>query len=435
MTSSNDSTTTTPGSGRGRSRRIGTRVIRWGLVAVVIGGLAAAIAMAMQPTPVAVDLVVATRGPMQVTVDEEGRTRIREPYVISTPLQGRSSRIALDPGDPVIAGQTVIASIDPREPALLYARMRAAAEARVRAAAAAMRQAGAALGQAAAATDFAENELARVRSAEAAGATMPREVDAAETELRTRREAYRAARFAEEIARFELEQAEAALAFSGGEDAGGGASGASGEDRFVIRSPITGSVLRVLQRSSAVLEPGAPLVEVGDPSDLEVVIDVLSADAVAIRPGASVVIDAWGGPEPLEAVVRTVEPSAFTELSALGVEEQRVNIVADFRSPPQERPTLGDGYRVEARILVWESPEVLQVPAGAVFRPLGAAGTDRWAVFTVEDGRARRREVTIGRRSWRTIQITGGLEPGEPVVLHPSDRLAEGVRVAVRPGE
>ncbi len=444
MSSSNDSTSTTPGSGRGRSRRIGTRVLRWLLVVLVVGGLAGAIALAMQPTPVAVDLVVAARGPMQVTVDEEGRTRIREPYVISTPLQGRSSRIALDPGDPVIAGHTIIATIDPREPALLDARARAAAEARVRAAAAAMQQAGAALGQAAAAADFAENELARVRAAESAGATMPREVDAAETELRDRREAYRAARFAEEIARFELQQAEAALAFSGGEDApagaagagaGAGASGASGEDRFVIRSPITGSVLRVLQRSSAVLEPGAPLVEVGDPSDLEVVIDVLSADAVAIRPGASVAIDAWGGPEPLEAVVRTVEPSAFTELSALGVEEQRVNIVADFRSPPQERPTLGDGYRVEARILVWESPEVLQVPAGAVFRPLGAAGTDRWAVFTVEDGRARRREVTIGRRSWRTVQITGGLEPGEPVVLHPSDRLAEGVRVEVRPGD
>ena len=265
-----------------------------------------------------------------------------------------------------------------------------------------------------------------------------------------------AAAFAEEIARFELEQARTALAFSGRSadamSAGDGAADPAAtpdaapdaapaatpdaEDRFVIRSPIDGVVLRVLQESAAVVAPGTPLLEIGDPADLELVIDVLSADAVRVRPGAEVVAEAWGGAEPLEAVVRTVEPSAFTEISALGIEEQRVNVVADLRSPPNARPSLGDGYRVEARIVTWEGRDVLQVPTGAVFRPVGGvedAGEDRgWAVYVLEDGRARRRAVVLGHRTWRTAEVLSGLEPGERVVVHPSDRLADGVAVRVR---
>ncbi len=426
-------------------------MLRGGGGLAVLGGVAVAAWLALQPEPVPVDVAEVARGPMRVTVDEEGRTRIRERYVVSSPLPGRTARITLDPGDPVTAGETVLAVIDPRAPSLLDPRERAAAEARVRAAEAALRRAGAALEQARASYDFAENERARVREAAAAGAAMAREVDAAESDLRETREAFRGARFAEEIARFELEQARAALAFSGGSAVG--AAGAAGaidggaaadarspgddpEDRLVIRSPIDGAVLRVMQESAAVVAPGTPLLEIGDPSDLELVIDVLSADAVRIEPGAEVIVEAWGGPEALAAIVRTVEPSAFTEISALGIEEQRVNVVADLRSPAAERAALGDGYRVEARIVTWESGDVVQVPTGAVFRPVGGveeAGSERgWAVYVVEDGHARRREVTLGRRTWRTAEVTGGLEPGDRVVVHPSDRLADGVVVRVR---
>jgi HlyD family secretion protein len=408
-----------------RADGTGRRILRWTAALLLLGGVATAVALSLQPDPVPVDVATAARGPMQVTVDEEGRTRIRERYVVSSPLLGRTGRITLDPGDAVVAGETVLAVIDPREPALLDARARAAAEARVRAAGAALQQAGAALEQARSAYDFAENELARVREAAGNGAAMPREVDAAESEQRAAREGFRAASFAEEIARFELQQAEAALAFSG-------EGGQDDEDRLVIRSPIDGVVLRVLQESAAVVEPGTELLEIGDPTDLEVVIDVLSADAVRVRPGAPVAIEAWGGPAVLEAAVRVVEPSATTEISALGIEEQRVNIVADLRSPPEERPTLGDGFRVEARILTWESGDVLQVPTGAVFRPAGGAAAGTWAVYVVQDGRARRRTVGLGHRTWRVAEITEGLEPGTTVIVHPSDRLADGTPVAVR---
>lgn len=408
-----------------RADGTGRRILRWSAALLLLGGVGVAVALSLQPDPVPVDIATAARGPMQVTVDEEGRTRIRERYVVSSPLLGRTGRIVLDPGDPVVAGETVLAVIDPRAPALLDARARAAAQARVRASGAALQQSGAGLEQARLAYDFAENDLARVRDAAASGAAMPREIDAAESDERSAREGLRAASFAEEIARFELQQAEAALAFSGDGDQ-------NEDERLVIRSPINGVVLRVLQESAAVVESGTQLLEIGDPADLEIVIDVLSADAIRVRPGASVAIEAWGGPAVLDAVVRVVEPSATTEISALGIEEQRVNIVADLRSPPEDRRALGDGFRVEARILTWESDDVLLVPTGAVFRPAGGAAAGTWAVYVVEDGRARRRTVGLGHRTWRVAEITEGLEPGTTVIVHPSDRLADGAPVAVR---
>jgi HlyD family secretion protein len=396
--------------------------LRRAITIVVVLAVLAALVFAFLPEPVAVDLAAVSRGPMQVTVDEEGQTRIKERYVVSAPLAGRLRRIALDPGDVVEAGLTVVATIEPTDPQLLDARARAEAEARVRAAEAAVRQAGANLERVSAKLDFAENELARARDAFEGGGASEREVDELTQLHRIEVKLHRAAQFAEEIARFELEQARSALVHTNPD-----AELAEGHIQFRILAPITGRVLRVFQESVAVVSPGAPLLELGDPTDLELVIDVLSTDAVRIASGDEIVIEHWGGEEPLLASVRVVEPSAFTKVSSLGVEEQRVNVVADFVSPFDDRRTLGDGYRVEARIVLWREDDVLRVPTSAIFRH-----DEQWCVFAVEGERAVRRPVEIGRRNGLVAQVAGGLDAGDRVIVHPSDKVTDGTGVAPR---
>lgn len=401
-----------------------SRGIRWlvgvGVALAAAGGLAAA----LWPRPVAVDAAPAVVDSMRLTVDEEGRTRIRERYVVSSPLTGRIRRIALDPGDEVFADATVVAVLEPTDPSLLDARAVAEAEARVRAAEAAVRRADAALTRANAAYDIAEIELGRVTEAFRDGAATELERDRARAEERAAGESRREAAFSTEIARFEMEVAQSALLYARGEVEPGE------RVRWEVPSPIDGVVLRVFRESAAVVGPGTPLVEIGDPRDLEIVIDVLSTDGVNIEPGQRVIITQWGKPEPLEAVVRLVEPSAFTKTSALGIEEQRVNVIADFVSPPSERATLGDGFRVEASIVTWESGDALVIPSSALFRD-----GDSWAVFAVERGRAALRRIEVGAQSERFAQVVAGLEPGDLVVPYPSDRLADGIRVRVRVGD
>ncbi|NNF45050.1 MAG: HlyD family efflux transporter periplasmic adaptor subunit [Phycisphaerales bacterium] len=405
--------------------------LRRAFIGVVGLAILAALIWAFRPTPVPVDTALVRRGALAVTVDEDGRTRIKERYVVSSPLGGRLRRIQLDPGDPITEGETVLAVIEPTDPRLLDARERAEAEARVRAATAAVRRADAERESARAAYDFAEDELSRVREMLARGGGTPRELEQQETNHRTAMEAFRAARFAEEIAAFELQLAESALLLTRADDGGEAAT------RFAITAPISGRVLRVLQESVAVVQPGTPLLELGNPADLEVVVDVLSTDAVKIRPGQDVIIEHWGGPRPLEAVVRVVEPSAFTKISALGVEEQRVNVVADFVSPGEERTTLGDGFRVETRIVLWRSEDEVVVPSSALFRRDPAFGVEDddggWALFVVDAGRVQRRPVTIGRQTGLLTQVLEGVTPGETVLVHPSDSIADGIRVAPRP--
>jgi HlyD family secretion protein len=393
-------------------------------VALGIGVLAAAAALtwAFLPKPVAVDLAEVTRGPMRVTIDEEGKTRIRERYVVSAPLAGRVRRIHLDPGDEVRAGATVVAVIDPTDPDLLDARAHAEAQARVRGAEAAVERERARREAARSQFDLSEEEHTRILKAFEQGAATPREVDQKASARRVAEESYRAAQFDEHIVRFELEQARSALIHTEP-----GAAGAEAGMQFAIEAPIDGRVLRVFQESSAVVGPGAPLLEIGDPEDLEVVIDVLSTDAVRVRSGDRVIVDRWGGDRPLEATVRVVEPSAFTKVSALGVEEQRVNVVADFESPLVERPTLGDGFRVEGRIVLWEAESVPRLPASALFRH-----GEEWAVFQVQGARAVRRAVAVGRQNGVWAEVQGGLEPGSIVIVHPSDRVGDGVRVEAR---
>lgn len=384
--------------------------------------LAATVVYALMPQAVGVDAATAERGLLRVTVDEDGMTRIKERYIVSSPLSGRLLRIGLDPGDPVMVGKTILTRIEPTDPQLLDPRARAEAEARVKAAEARLQQVKPELQKALAALQYAESELGRARRLLQRKAITSDDLEEQELIFRTRTEEYNAAQFAEEIAQFELELAKSALLRT---ESG---SDTSAEDwYFEIRAPITGSVLRVLQESATVVTPGEPLLELGDPQDLEVVVDVLSSDAVKIQPGAKVFLEHWGGDVPLIGTVRLVEPSGFTKISALGVEEQRVNVIIDFNDPPETRQTLGDGFRVEARVVVWEMSDVLKVPVGALFR-----SDDDWTVFVIEDGTAQLRRIGVGRRNGFEGQILDGLQEGEQVVLHPSDQIADGVTVFVR---
>lgn len=391
---------------------------------LIAAAIIAAVVYTLLPRPIPVDLAAVTRGPMQITVDEDGQTRIKERYIVSAPIGGRLSRITLDPGAPVLANQTVLATIEPGDPALLDPRQFAQAQARVHAADAALRQAEATLAAAAASLEQAQAETARQREMATRAAGRSRELEDAIAAEAIRAAEHRAAGFAVEIARFELQQARAALLFSTPDEPG---AAPSTDTRFPIRAPVSGRILRVFQESSAVVAPGAPLVEVGDPTDLEAQIDVLSSQAVAIRPGDPVLFEQWGGDAPLRGLVRLVEPSAFTKISALGVEEQRVYVIIDFTDPPEARASLGDGFRVEAHIIVWSDPAVLQVPSGALFRHAGS-----WAVYTAQGRRARLRDISVGRRNATEAQILDGLAEGELVIAYPSDQIRPGVAITPR---
>jgi len=392
------------------------------LVAVLVVGLMGFFLFRiLRPSPVPVDVARVERGTLQVTVDEEGKTRVRERFVIAAPVAGRLDRITLDEGDPVKPGTVLAhlhpAPLDPRSRAEANARLEAAEAARLEAAATAQK-ARAALGQAA------RNEERARRLAEA-GTLSKQAREDAELERTTRARELEAALFAVRAADFQTQAARATLMEAGEEPEGAGALvNACGENIrgcLELRSPVSGRVLRLFEESQRVVPAGAPLVEVGDPAAIEILVDLLSTDAVKVRPGQPVIVERWGGEEALRARVRRIEPAGFTKLSALGVEEQRVNVVADFVDPPG---SLGDGYRLEARIVVWEGTDVLMIPSSAIFRR-----GDGWSVFVVESGRARRREVAVGHLAARVAEVRSGLTPGEKVILHPGDRIEERVRV------
>jgi HlyD family secretion protein len=400
-------------------------VKRWArrLVLGAIGlGLLAALVYAFMPRPVAVDIARAGRGPLRVTVDEDGRTRIKDRYVVAAPLAGRLSRIRLKAGEPVEAGKTTIAVMEPTDPALLDARAHAEADARVKAAEKARERANTQLERARAAESLCRSNLERAKRMYASRSMSEHEFEDFSAKHRTGLEDLRAAEFDIQIRDYELDLARAALLRTRPTAAGGNENG-----RFYISSPIDGVVLRVLQESETVALPGLRLVELGDPKELEIEIDVLSADAVKVQKGARIYLEHWGGDEPLLARVRRVEPAGFTKISALGVEEQRVWIIADFDEPADKRKTLGDAYRVEARIVVWESADVLKIPAGALFR-----NGDGWAVFTVSDGKAMLRPVRVGHTNGIETEILDGLAVGDEVIVHPGDKVKDGVPVVPR---
>jgi HlyD family secretion protein len=392
------------------------RVVVWSAVALIVAAL---VYWTTRPQPVAADVGVARRGQLRVTIDQEGRTRARRRFVVSAPVTGTVQRIALEPGDPVVAGKTEVARILPGAAPLLDSRTRATAEARVKSAAASVGQADAALAQARTALEFAERERNRLARLFEGKAVSARDLEAAQTDAQARRQAVAAAEAAVAAAQHELEVARAALGSAAGRAAGPAVS---------IRAPVSGVVLRRAHESEAVVVAGEPLLEIANISDLEIVADYLSTDAVRIQPGMPAIIDRWGGGEPLRARVRRIEPVGFVKVSALGVEEQRVNVILDLVDPQPAWQGLGDGYRVEVRVIEWEQAGVLRVPSSALFRH-----GEGWAVFALDgDGRAVRRAVEIGRDTGTEAEVLGGLSEGDRVILHPSDRIEDGVVIEPR---
>ncbi len=389
----------------------------------LVGGAAALalLAWALVPRPVEVEVAQAVRGPFEKTVDEDGKTRVRDRYVVSAPLAGRLLRVELKAGDAVERG-TALATLVPAAPSLLDARAVQELSERVGAAEAEELRAAAATERAQVALDLARSEQERNRDLASQGFTSKQALERSQRDVELKTKELAAARFESHAAEHQLSLARAALTRA---RAGAGERG-SGE-RWEIRSPVSGRVLRVAQESEAVVGVGAPIVELGDPGNLEVVVDVLTADATLIRPGADVRLDRGAGTPPLAGRVRLVEPAAFTKVSALGVEEQRVNVVIDFTSPPAEWQDLADGYRIDARIVVDRRADAIVVPAGALFRH-GA----QWGVFVVDGGRARLRVVEPGPRAGAAAVIASGVEPGERVVVYPGDAVRDGARVTVR---
>jgi HlyD family secretion protein len=387
---------------------------------LVVAGVAvvAVLAMAFRPQPVAVDLVQVDRGTVEVAVEEDGRTRVRDRFVVTAPVAATLRRITLEAGDTVEAGDE-LARLDGPEAALTDTRTRAQIRARISAAEAGVEGARARVEGAEAAVVEAREALRLQEVLQAGGSGSPSAVERAEALVRAREAEIRSARFAVEAARGEVEDLRLALEGPGGADAASGSP-------LVLRAPVRGTILRIHRESGGAVAPGEPLLEVGDPGALEAVVDLLSADAVRIAAGAEATLGGWGGDALLVARVRRVEPAGFTRVSALGIEEQRVNVILE---PAAEGgwPGLGDGFRVEARILVDRADDVLRVPAGALFR-LG----DGWAVFVAEGGRLRERVVEVGRRSQAEAEIVSGVAEGDQVVIYPSDRVDEGVRYRAR---
>ena len=368
--------------------------LKLGLALLVAGAVVVAIVLALLPKPVPVETGVVVSGPLRVTVDEDGRTRVQDRHVVTTPLTGNLERIELEPGAAVDEGK-VIARIEPIPPPLLDARAKSELQARVHVSEASLRGSGAAIARAESRATFAARQVERLRSLAASGGASAEELESAELEATT--------------AVKERSTAPAS---------------ATAAEQFEIHSPIVGSVLRIVRESEGVVIAGEALMEVADPRALEIVVDVLTSDAVEISPGDRVEIDRWGGAGILAGHVRLVEPSAFTKVSSLGVEEQRVNVIIALDDDYDRWKALGDGYAVEAAIVIWEDAAAIQVPTSALVR-----GPEGWSVFVIEDDVARVRPVVLGRRGARAVQIESGVAPGETLVVHPSDRVRDGVAV------
>jgi HlyD family secretion protein len=389
------------------------------LAIALLGGLV----MAFRPQPVTVEVAEVTRGLFEQVIEDDGKTRVRERYVVSAPLAGKLQRITLKAGDSVTAGM-VLAVIDPSSPALLDVRTERELTERVGAAEATRLRAAATVERARAALDKSRSDLERTRKLAVKGFVSAAQLEQVELEAKINLRELEAASYADHAAAHDVAVARAALL-----QVRDGAAGKPSGRRWEVRTPVAGQVLKVVQESEASVAMGAPLLEVGQPAELEVVVDVLSTDAVQIKPGTPVRLLRWGRTEPLEGRVRRVEPAAFTKVSALGVEEQRVNVVIDLTSPIEKWQSLGDGYKVDASIIVASLDNVIKVPVSALFRD-----GEQWAVFTVANGKSARRTVQLGRRGGIEAVVERGLQPGEKVIVHPGDALRDGRRIKLTPG-
>lgn len=395
----------------------GTWIKRTGLV-LLVAAIAGGFYYAMRERPVLVDVAEVVEAPMQVTVREEGVTRVRDVYTVSAPIAGHLSRTVLREGDRVEAGTTVVASIHPLDPPLIDRRTQAELVAARDAARAAVGIAEVELPRAETALRLAEEELARALRLYGPGIISESSMQKITTEVENQKAAVEAARAMIALRQAELASAEARLMQpDGGDPQNGGCC-------VDIVSPVDGTVLAVLARSEQAVAAGARVAELGDTSRLEIIVDLLSADAVRIAPGTRAIIADWGGEEPLKATVRRVDPAGFTKVSALGIEEQRVNAVLDFDEPDRR---LGHGYRIFAEIAVWDCQACLQAPIAALFRD-----GDKWSVFVVEGDRLRQTAIGIGRMNDEVAEIRAGLAAGDAIVLHPGDTLQDGSLVERR---
>ncbi len=395
------------------------RILFWAILGTfLLGG----VVYGLWPRAILVDLLTIEKGELLVSIDEEGETRVRDVFTLSAPVDGRVRRIELDPGDNVIANETIIAEIEPIDPEFLDPRSAAQAEASLEAAKAAKTLAEASVEEAKAELEFAEAELERNRKLFKENTVSERTLDEAERAFKTRRAALGTSQAMLQMRIFELEHARAQLM-----------TPIETQDQhglchcIPIRAPVDGRILQVLHENEGVVTAGKALVDIGDPASLEIVVDLLSSDAVKVRPGQVVIIEDWGGDGDLAGQVRRVEPFGFTKVSALGIEEQRVNVIIDFNSPPEQWSRLGHGYQVELRVVIWVGNDVLKVPLTALFRD-----NERWAVYVEDNGRAQLRYVELGRRTSLEAEIIDGLDVGTRIVAYPSDRITDSVRITAR---
>lgn len=394
------------------------RIILWTFLGLL---MAAGIAYAFWPRPVPVDFITAKTAPFVVSIDEEGETQVRDVFRLSAPVTGRSQRISLEVGDRVDAGKTVITRIEPIDPSILDVRSQIRAVAEVRAAEAAKAHAAAELESARVGLKYATTELERSRRLIQNNTVSQHTLDKAERDHKAQVAAVKVAEAALKMRDFDLERARAQL-ISPQE-----AENQRRTHNFLpIHSPVSGRILQIFQKSEGVVQAGNDLVEIGDPKDLEIKVDLLSSDAVRVEKGQRVEISNWGGEGKLAGIVKRTEPYGYKKVSALGIEEQRVNVIIALTSPREKWQRLGHGYQLDCKIIIWEG-EVISLPMTSLFRKEG-----RWAVFVAEGGKARLRHVELGQRNDLRAEITANLKAGEQVISHPNDRVVDGVELVRR---
>jgi len=403
-----------------------SRMVKRGLLSVVVIAILAGLFYALRPLPIAVDVAKISRAPLEVAIEEEGVTRIREVYQVSAPVGGKFRRAPREVGDQVISGKTIVASIEPEDPPFLHVRKRRELQAAVAAARAAITLAEAEVRRGLAQLGYARSDLERSKSLAANNAVSAKTLDQAKMLFDTRTAAVESAKATLELRKRELESAQARLIGPATPDI----NATMGESCCVlIKAPVSGQVLKIFHESEQVVPSGATLLEIGDPKDLEITVDLLSTDAVKVKPGMSAIIKDWGGVGVLHARVKHIEPSGFKKVSALGIEEQRVKTVLELTEPYEKWRKLGHDFRVFIDIIIWSQKDVLTVPLSALFRQ-----GNSWATFKIVDGTARLVKIKIGHRNTRQAEIIEGLKQGDTVILHPSDRVKDEIRVSVREG-
>ncbi len=392
------------------------RIILYVIAAVII----LVIGYGFMSKPIVVETAEAQRGYMSVAIEEEGKTRVINRFIVSAPVAGFAVRIGFDVGDSLNKGDK-ITELEPLRSHVLDPRSRAEAKARVAASEASLLAAKENARAAKASADYAKKEVERVRQLFKDSFVTREKLDMAEADMHRTDAALHSSEFAIEVARHEKEAALTALKYSAAHET------EHVTEKVLIRAPVSGRILKILHESEGVVREGEALIEIGDPRALEVQVDVLSADAVQLKPGTPVLFDRWGGNTSLQGRVRSIEPAGFTKISALGVEEQRVLVISDIVSPPEEWTQLGDGYRVEASFILWEDDDVLQIPSSALFRT-----GKSWAVFVIKNKKAQLRTVQTGYRNGLSTNIVSGLSEGEIVISHPDNSIKDGSNVRPR---